>query len=1764
MEAVENALVEGKILWLAQTILEGIFSGEHDEWIRHVGLGEGMKQLKSEIERVETVVAAVKGRATGNKPLAGSLARLSELMYDADDLVDELDYFRLQEQVERGTIACANESERTDGHEAEQVEGSRDNPHIQTSKRRTNRCKEWDHFTEIMVNGKTQGAKCKYCGKEVKCGGTTGTNGLNKHIRSKKCLSKRPAAEEPTNTTSSTDGAPNDTTNATRDSFIREKRMRVNEASTHSAASNTRPWNKAGLPNRIRQIVFELQDSRGNVCDFLKDSVACSVQSQSNSSDTRTTTSSCVPREVHGRDVEKDYIIRVITAAESNVITVLPIVGIVGVGKTALAQLVYNDPTVISQFERIWIWVSDMFDKVRLTNEMLDVVALESHNRPPRNKESHEGQMRNYSKLQEILKEHMGHRSKRFFLVLDDVTDCMDSYQWNELLSPLKSSQKKGNVIVITTRNLSVARRLGTVEPIKLVALKNDAFWLLFKACAFGDDNYERHPSLNIIGRQIAAKLKGNPLAAQTAGEVLKKHLTIDHWSTILKSEDQKSMLLNTGIMHALKLSYDKLPYHLQQCFLYCSIFPDNYKFLAEDLVRTWISQGFLRCKNSKKTPEETGRDYLHDLVDLCFFEEVEKEESSPTQGAEESTPPTGTCYVMCGIMYEFARVVSGSHFATICGLERNEILPTIRHVSIHSILNHKEFEEKLQTIVPLVRNLRTLILIGRCESFFFQSFQDIFQKACHLRLLQISATQANFYTSVLNLVNPTHIRYLKFGNNGSAISLSKFYHLQVLDAGHPTIVHGVNDLISMRYLFVTKGARSFIPRVGETSNSQDMQNSTDQNSSRFEITQLRSMNKLVQLGVFHLVNVSRSEADGAKLRDKQQLEKLILSWKDTNDDISISEAEEGSSPTDDSDSSYTNDDISISEVEEGSSQMDDSDEEGRSRMDDSDPNYGPLINTETERERSQTDGSNNSPRSGPFIDMAHDVLEGLEPHQNLKHLQISGYSGSTSPAWLATSVTFLQALHLEDCGEWKILPSLESLKFLTKLKLSNMQKVKKVSIVPLEELVLINMPKLECCSCNSVMDLNSSLRVLKFEQCHVLKVFPLFESWKKLKIERKSWLSCVKELTICECPHLMVPNPLPPSSNVCKLHIARVSTLPTMEGSSSEKLNGWLTDLDDRTWRQIDKNDWLTELDDRTRREINKNDGLTELDDRILSFHNLRALSRLHIAGCQKLSSISLEGFRQLISLKTMDISFCINLFSSDVPPPPEHTHEDMTDINFNALPSLKHLRIEFCGITGMWVSVMLRHAPALEELRLDDCDQISGLLIEVGDSSSSNHTSAPRAPSAGNPDDALTSSTPDGLLRIPSNSVSSLKKMSILWCRELTFQGNKEGFSGFTSLEELKIAGCPKLIPSLVQTYENNDQRNGRWLLPYSLGKLDIEESPETLQPCFLEDHNCLKKLKIRYSPSLKLVQLHSCTALEELTVYDCASLAALEGNFTCLRKLDLFHNPRLKSLQLHSCTTLEELMVQYCASLAALEGNFTCLRKLYVFHNPRLKSLQLHSCTTLEELMVQYCASLAALEGNFTCLRKLDLFHNPRLKSLQLHSCTTLEELMVYDCASLAALEGNFTCLRKLYVFHNLRLKSLQLHSCTTLEELTVEACESLAALEDFRSLRGLRYLKVTECPGLLPYLEHLSSQGYELCAGLERLHTDDYSFLTTSFCKCLTSLRRLELHHPTGKVTGLTEEQERALQHLTSLQELRFEGCSNLAGLPVGLHSLSSLK
>uniref|UniRef100_A0A0D9W9Q0 BED-type domain-containing protein n=1 Tax=Leersia perrieri TaxID=77586 RepID=A0A0D9W9Q0_9ORYZ len=1087
MEEVEANLLEGGIQWLAETILENLDADKLDEWIRQVGLVGDTGKLRPEIERVIGMLAAVKGRAIGNRPLARSLGRVRELLYDTDDVIDDIDYYRLQQQVQ---------GDAWDGHhEAEQTERTAGRGNIGEASgsdvMSTQRSEVWRHFTVVeRENGKTVKARCIDCNTVVKCGSSNGTSVLHNHRDSGKCKRKRGASDQPPNLGSASVGAANGNSAG-------RKTMRTEEASADQVAE---------LSSGIQQMIHQLQEAMSEVLRLCGSNYFSSLSlHQNTTSDTPLRTSSLLQRKFYGRVEERNSIIKLMTEAKSDGATILPIVGIGGIGKTAIAQFIYNDPVVERLFQqRVWVWVSNNFDEVQLTREMLDFVCQENHER-----------LCSFAKLQELLIGSM--KTKRFLLVLDDVWEDMNNGRLNKLLAPLKSNDAKGNVILVTTRLWSVAKMIGTVKPIELGVLEKEDSWLLLKSSAFGDENHEPCASLSTIGHKIADKLKGNPLAVETAGELLSGKHTIYHWNDILKTEDWKSLQLSGGIMQSLKRSYDLLPYNLKQCLSYCSLFPKRHYFSKAQLLQIWIAQGFV--EKSNETLEQKGWKYIIELMDSGFFQQVESEWFT-----------SDDYFFMRDLMHDLARMVSRTEYATIDGSECRELVPTIRHLSIvnHSayrkdqfgnISHNEDFEESLQKVMSRSK-LRTLLLIGKYDPHFFKSlqdaydphffksFRDVFKEAQHLRLLQITATYPDLESFLSSLVNSTHLRYLRIESRDYREALPhplcKCYHLQVLDVGScgtPDVPVDINNLVCLQHLIAPKGVCSTIANIDKMSSLQELDNFVVQNLSGFEVTQLKSMEKLVRLGVSRLANVTtREEARGASLKDKQHLEKLHLSWKDAWNGFDY-ENEEGSGYENESDS----DGSSESSVDVEHHIDMDTEIEGEVPMNSSDTNdalslqhhIGMIsafsMDIETE-ERLPMGDANDAASSEHYSNICSQlsfskVLDGLEPHHTLKHLRISGYNGARPPTWLSSSLTCLQTLCLESCGGWQKL-TLQSLHSLRKLVLIKIGNAIELSIPSLEELVLIKLPRLKTCSCTSTRDLNSCLRVLKIKKCPELLPF--------------------------------------------------------------------------------------------------------------------------------------------------------------------------------------------------------------------------------------------------------------------------------------------------------------------------------------------------------------------------------------------------------------------------------------------------------------------------------------------------------------------------------------------------------------------------------------------------------------------------------------------------------------------------------------------------
>ncbi|KAF0901988.1 hypothetical protein E2562_011817 [Oryza meyeriana var. granulata] len=130
-------------------------------------------------------------------------------------------------------------------------------------------------------------------------------------------------------------------------------------------------------------------------------------------------------------------------------VSVLPIVGMGRVGKTTLAQFIYNDPRVKAHFgvTRIWVCVSDLFDKKRITKEIIESITMKEY------KSAH-----SLNALQLELTKQL--KSRKFLLVLDDIWPNATD-EWEAFYAPLRQGPE-GSMILVTTRSQNVADLVTT------------------------------------------------------------------------------------------------------------------------------------------------------------------------------------------------------------------------------------------------------------------------------------------------------------------------------------------------------------------------------------------------------------------------------------------------------------------------------------------------------------------------------------------------------------------------------------------------------------------------------------------------------------------------------------------------------------------------------------------------------------------------------------------------------------------------------------------------------------------------------------------------------------------------------------------------------------------------------------------------------------------------------------------------------------------------------------------------------------------------------------------------------------------------------------------------------------------------------------------------------------------------------------------------------------------------------------------------------
>ncbi|KAH7660039.1 P-loop containing nucleoside triphosphate hydrolase protein [Dioscorea alata] len=282
------------------------------------------------------------------------------------------------------------------------------------------------------------------------------------------------------------------------------------------------------------------------------------------------------------------------------------IVGMGGIGKTTLAQQIYNDSKINDHFVLCsWNWVSKSSTlDTDLLKEIITNIGC-----------SYE-ESKTIAQLQNVLSKVL--HGKSLFLVLDDV---WDADIWIDLIkNPIQITTTKCRVL-ITTRDRNTAMRMGAIHIHNVNKLSLDFGWELLCKKVFIDNDVTGMQRLKDIGMQIVEKCDGLPVAIKViAGVLITKDRNKKEWENVLNSDAWTIASLPKELRGAVYLSYEALPSALKHCFLYCCLIHRDYKLYYETVICEWIAEGFIEA-NGSASMEDVAGGYYMDLVRRSFLQ---------------------------------------------------------------------------------------------------------------------------------------------------------------------------------------------------------------------------------------------------------------------------------------------------------------------------------------------------------------------------------------------------------------------------------------------------------------------------------------------------------------------------------------------------------------------------------------------------------------------------------------------------------------------------------------------------------------------------------------------------------------------------------------------------------------------------------------------------------------------------------------------------------------------------------------------------------------------------------------------------------------------------------------------------------------------------------------------------------------------------------------------------------------------------------------
>ncbi|TYH81805.1 hypothetical protein ES332_D02G011300v1 [Gossypium tomentosum] len=1359
---------------------------------------------------------------------------------------------------------------------------------------------------------------------------------------------------------------------------------------------------------------------------------------------------------------------------DDRTVSVVPIVGMAGIGKTTLARLVYHDVDVERRFDvRFWVCVSDDFNVKRILREMLEHDMNYKHTSIPQNLNALTAKLK--GKIEQAKR---GNEQIKYLLVLDDVWDVE---QWDELMRCLEGVNKnRGNKVIVTTRIEDVALKVETLpnqrhQPGKL---KYEECWSIIKEKACGD--FPISPSLVLIGEEIAKQCHGVPLAAKVIGGTMRKiERSRAAWLKIQKSDVWDS------VYSVLRLSFDHLSSPcLKKCFAYCAMFPKDFCFRKEQLIQLWMAEGFL---GASKEMMDTGNRYFHELLSNSLFQEVGKDR--------------------CG------NILTCKMHDLYNNLHASDPIGTTLALSV-SKFETLIFQENSISITDEVSHIRHLSIAVAPKLHSLFSEIDVFKK------LSRTFTSLRLPASLGEL---KHLRYMDISKTSIKVlpqSITKLYMLQTLrfmGCREIAFPDGLRNLISLRHLISLQTLPMFFVRDNEL--HLDALECLNELGGQLKICDLQSVRDTDEAGKANLRLKTKFNDTCEEVLEGLQppsgLQSLIVwnyggenlpSWMSRPLELNNCINCKSLPPLGQLQSLKF---IALRNMEQLKRIGNEFYCDGSSQCE---IEVFPALKTFILRQMRNLEEWTATTAAIMFPCLEELLVSNCPLLESLCIEDCSRLSSIGDG--LATS-TVLEELTIVTCGDLFSIPNLNGFSALRSVHVSYCGRL---AIVPIAG-ICSSLKEFCISKCNGLskigeglstsicleeLKLNleefSSLRILDISNCRELKIILISSCPKLSKIgDGLSTSTSLEDLKLNDCANL---SSIPDLEELSSLRIFDISDCHELETISIRGRCPSLKKLHISSCPKLSKiGDWLSTSTSLEELKLGGCANLSSIPDlvgffslRILDvsdYHELEtflirgrcsSLEKLHISSCPKLSNIG-DWLSTSTSFEELKLGGCVNLssipdlvgFSSLRIFHISDCHElKIIPLHISSCPKLSRI--------GDWLST----STSLEELKLGGCANLSSI--------------------------------PDLCYKLETIPIkgrcSSLRKLHISSCPKLSEIGDCEigdWLSTSTSLEELKLGGCANLssIPDLEGIS--------------SLRILDISNFHELETIPIRGSRRCssLKKLQISSCPKLSEIgdRLSTSPNLAELKLSHCGNLNSipdLEGFFP-LHILNISNCNNLEIVRITGRnSTLQALEIIACKKLSQIGDElltFTRLRKLRIVNCPNLRLIpRIRNAYVTELDFTDVGEGLTRLLPDLLkpndCLHNLTLSDLPGLRSIpeSLGDMYFLVHLTIKRCPTLRSnsidILGRLYFLRRLdiggfseeleefpgmdYIQHlSATLKELrllgwenlsslphQLQHLTALEELEIHRFHGIEALPDWLgNLSSVKCLRIVSCDKLM---------------------------------------------------------------------------------------------